>query len=553
MHSFLRSNLKYSETLDIYYFRSLKPGNFLLWVLVFLLFTSCYKSPSEPKRLRISFHTRPLTVDPRQSGDFVSSTLLSMVFEGLTKCMPDGTIQMALAERVEISKDQLTYTFYLRPSFWSDGKPLKASDFERSWKQILNPSFPSPCPYLFYPIKNAQEARKGLVSENEIGIHALSDSILEIVLERPTPYFLSLTAFPSFLPTPPDAEEQFQNPDSTRLLSFVSNGPFLLEPSSSRSEILLKKNKCFWNQACIRLEEIDISIVANEITALQMFTRGELDWLGGALSPIPADFVKTLPDIQFSPMAATTFCAFQLQHPLLKNKNLRLALSLAINRIEIVEKATQLGEIPATRFIPPSLYSLQKEVFEKSFYQAYDPNSARAYLQKAFQELGQTDQILRGLTLSFRSSELDKRIAQILQAQWKETLGLDIALIMCEPQCLREKLYSRNFDIALSFWIAQFSDPVSILERFEDEKNLKNYPGWSNPTYQKLLQEASLQMDRSQRFQLMEKAEQLLAEEMPLAPIYHWSNPSISNPNLKNIQTTPNGGILFEYSYIEKN
>lgn len=493
-------------------------------------------------RLNISFQSMPATIDPRTSSDFISATLICLLFEGLTRCKPNNELQMALAKQIEISSDQRRYTFYIKDAYWSDGKKISASDFEMSWKTILDPTFPSPSAYLFYPILNAKKASQGLVSLDTVGIRSMSDTVLEVTLEQPTPYFLSLTAFPAFLPIPSHAshhlKQWLQNPEL-----LVTNGPFRLHTINAQSHLLLKKNLTFWNAEKVKLSSMQIAIVQNETTALQMFLRNELDWIGGALSPIPVDSLEKLkPSLQFSPVAATTFCAFQTKHPLLHNRDLRIALSLAIDKEAIVEKITQMKESPGSRLIPPSLCNRE----QKHSFCCSNPGLAQEYLNKALSALQLHRQELC-LTLSYRSSQTDKRIAQALQRQWKELLGIDVLLKEHEPSLFKELLHKRDFEMALSFWIAQFSDPINILERFIDRSNWKNYSAWYDPVFEETLKRAIREPNLLQRELLLEKAEAILANDMPLCPIYHWSNPSLCQPNIFNIEATANGGILFEY------
>lgn len=523
-------------------------GYSFVFLTLIVLLSACFKRqpPNELGRLKISFSSFPTTVDPRKSGDFISSTLICMIFDGLSRNLPDGSVELSVAERLEISKDQKTYTFYLRPSVWSDGTPVTAYDFERSWKQILEPGYPSLCPYLFYCIKNAENARNGKVAANQIGIQALDERTLRIVLERPTPYFLSLTAFPSFLPVPA-TEIQFDRFSGAK--SVVSNGPFLIDSIKPNAEILLRKNNHYWNCSKIRLGAIQISIVGNETTAWELFEQGELDWIGGAVSPIPCDSMAWISKhypLKYSPMAATTFCAFQNQHPYLKNKNLRRAFSLAINRQEIIDQITLMGETPATRCIPPSLMGFRN----KTLYQAHDPELARLHLEKAIHELGISKQDLNGLILSFRSAQTNSQIAQALQRQWKNILDIDIELNQCETNTLRDRLQRRDYQMALHYWIAQYSDPINILERFINLDNPKNIPGWTNHSFSNCIQDAIQNIDPLDRLDLIETAEQILINDMPLAPIYHWTNPSLCQPWVKNLCSTPNGGILFEGCWI---
>ncbi len=185
-------------------------------VILTILFSACNSPPKEPLLLRLAFNAPPTTLDPRKSGDFISSTLICLIYEGLTRCAPGGGLKAALAEKIEISPDGLIYTFTLRPSHWSDGHPVTAFDFEKSWKEIINPSFASPAAYLLFPIKNAEKIAKGELGIEEVGIQAKDARTFRVELERPTPYFLSLTAFPLLLPAPLHLEQASGD---------VSNGP----------------------------------------------------------------------------------------------------------------------------------------------------------------------------------------------------------------------------------------------------------------------------------------------------------------------------------------
>src|ERR1700691_905185 len=105
---------------------------------LFVLFlAACGTAPKEkePASLRLAFNAQPTTLDPRKSGDFISSTLICLIYEGLTRCVPGGGVEPALAEKIEVSPNGRVYTFSLRKSYWSDGRPVTSFDFERSWKK----------------------------------------------------------------------------------------------------------------------------------------------------------------------------------------------------------------------------------------------------------------------------------------------------------------------------------------------------------------------------------------------------------------------------------
>jgi len=509
---------------------------------LFLFLILCAAACSAPscktnKTLRISFNTTPSTLDPRKSGDFVSSTLICMLYEGLTRCLPDGSPELALAEKIVISEDAKTYLFYLRKASWSDGKPISAFDFERSWKKILDPAFPSICAYLLFPIKNGEKCAQGKVPLCEAGIKALDDSTLCIELEKPAPYFLSLTSFPLFLPVPSESESAWEQKPSC----LVTNGPFLLEKFTPHSEIVLRKNPYFWNKDQIDPDQIHIAILPDEITSLQMFEQGELDWLGGPFAPIPPDAVERLQKPHYISSAASTICSFNTETFPFQNEDLRKAFSYAIDRNEIIQKVVPPGQKEAKRCLPPSLFGGEEK---EHFFQ--DKNLARAHFQKALSALSISPSSLEKLILYYKPGQVDSRLAQALQKQWKEILGITIQLRQVDFKGHSQLLQKREYQLALGSWISQFHDPVNLLDRFKNRNHLKNYPGWENSEFVSILDEAASTADPQTRIALLEKAENLLAEHVPVSPLYHWNNPSIHSQRIAEIAISPSGGILFE-------
>ncbi len=524
----------------------------VLWLLILIVLAAC--SPhSEPtsKTLKISFNTNPATLDSRKCGDFVSSTLICLIYEGLTRCLPDGTAEFALAESLDLSEDQKTYTFHLREAFWSDGEPITAFDFENSWKRIIDPSFPSLCAYLLYPIKNGEKCAKGELPLSEAGIQALNRSTFRVELERPTPYFFSLTAFPLFLPVPSHIVEKDPNWEPIcKQGPLVLSGPFIIEKSVPNGEIFLRKNPNFWNAEGIGLDRIEIAIVPDETTALQMFEEGSLDWLGGPFSPLPPDALerlKTRYPIHFLPSAASTFCAFNTESLPFSNRNLRKAFAASIDREELVREIAPFGQIPGFRCLPPTLFGNS----DKRHFPS-DPNLAREYFNQAMIELGANPSDLASLTLYYKPGQIEGRIALALQKQWKECLGVEVRLQQIDFKSHQQTLQKRKYQIALSSWIAHFHDPVNLLERFKDKRNPKNHPGWEDPRYAELLDRAALIGDSAKRIELLELAESFFAEEAAIAPLYHWNSPTLHSSRLEEAATSPSGGILFDRFRIKE-
>jgi len=521
-------------------------------IIVFFLFLGCQRqsqtsATSSQKVLRTCFSQDPTTLDPARSSDFISSSLICLLYEGLTRCVGGAEVSMALANKVEISPNGKTYLFFLRKSFWTDGRPVTARDFEKSWKKILDPQFLAPCAYLLYPIKNAEKYAKGLCPVEEVAIYAVNDLTLRVDLEVQTPYFLSLTSFPLYLPSPSHLDMGTSYWTRQTRSHLVTNGPFYLEKFQPGVEVSLKKNPHFWNPNQVSLDQIHFSIIPNEMTAVQLFEKGELDLVGGPFLPLTNDAIRGWKgdlSLQFLPIAASTFCAMNTTSFPFHNFALRKALSVAIEG-KFTQEIQEMGQIPAVRFLPPSLDSKGSLLYAKQ-----GEKTPAEWLAQALEELQITKEDLSALSLYYRTNPLEKKLAQTLQKMWAETLGISISIEQIEPKALAQKLYNKNYQISIASWIAQFHDPINILDRFKDVENQKNYSGWTSPLYKEFLRQVVYARDPDERMGQVTHAAELLEMAAPLIPLYHWNSPILIDPRVKNLATTHAGGILLEHCAI---
>jgi oligopeptide transport system substrate-binding protein len=522
----------------------------MMSVLLFSLFSSCGKNAEPPKKaavFRMNINREPPTMDPRKGSELISSAMHFIMFEGLMRLNPDGSVSCAQAKSVEISDDRKTYIFHLKDTYWSNGTPVTARDFEYSWKKILSPDFPASNAHLLYPIKNAEQVKKGNISLDAVGIHSVDDKTLKVELENPTPYFLDLVAFCVFFPV--NAKVDSEKPDWAYNAnpSFISNGPFVLKSWKHNDEIVFEKNPQYWESYQILLDQIHVSMIPDENTALHMYENGELDIIGLGISPIPTDALKKFQQmglLQTQDSPGTTIICFNLNRFPFNNKNIRKAFAYAINRQEIVENLTQLGEEIATSIIPPVL----KNKTQIAFFKDHDVASAHEFFKKGCQELGIDPKKFPEIVYSYSTSEANHKLAQALQNQWAKTLGVKIQIQNTEHKVLLDKLGSRNYEIAQSLWVAQYNDQMNILERFKYKNNPKNYPGWENSDYIRLLEQSTCDLTPEDRLKTLELAETLFIEEMPLAPVYHWRTAFMLKPHLTNTEFLPNGA--FNYSRI---
>ena len=281
----------------------------------------------------------PKSMDPRKGGDTCSMQMQSLFFEGLVKMYPDQTFKLAQAKSYEISDDRLTYTFTLKDTVWSNGTPVTAHDFEQSWKDILDPHFPSLRSQMFSPIKNADAAKKGLVSLDEVGIKAIDTKTLVISLERPIPYFFKLHSFCGFCPVIIKNVRKYRNWSYKAGPAILCNGPYVVEEWEPGNKIIAACNPNYRETKDLHPEKIIFNIVENDAVTLEMFEKGLVDIIGDALTDIPIESIPTLEKkwtISCKPNNCTVLISINTDRPPFNHPKIRKAFSIAINRQELI-------------------------------------------------------------------------------------------------------------------------------------------------------------------------------------------------------------------------
>jgi oligopeptide transport system substrate-binding protein len=494
--------------------------------------------------MRICFSMDPLTIDPRKNGDSITSTFHYMIFDGLVRINSLGAFELALAESYEVLDDGKTYEFTLRDAYWSNGDPILAKDFENSWKRSLNPAFPTPCPQIFFFLRNGEKARNGLVDFSEVGVKAIGPKKLKIDLENPCPHLFSLLSLCNVFPAPSLLENSLDLIDPSRI---PISGPFQIVYWKKREEIRLQKNPLYWDEKNVSLNELTISICSNPYGILQMFNERQIDLLSNVYCSLPDEMLREYANqglVELISLGATVFCSFNNSAFPFNNKNIRKAFSLAIDREEIASSF----EIPAKRLLPPP--------FSKTVSRSpirCDREEARQLLNLGMKELGifedgdqaKLKMFFDKMVLHFENSISRSRVARILQKQWKDCLGIQVQLEPVSYQKHISKFYEGDYSMEIGHWISQYMDPVSLLERFKDKTLLKNYPRFENPEYSEIIEKISGTTDVLLREQWVLEAEALLTEEAPLAPLFHYNHAIAHHPELKGISFLRNGALCF--------
>ena len=517
---------------------------FICLILLSLASCSSKKGQMLKQELRMNMKSEPLSLDPRKPSDVASNNFLKMCFDGLVRIGIDGKPALSVAKTIDISPDQKTYTITLKETFWSDGTPVTAYDFIYSWKTQLDPLFPSESAYLLYVLKNGQAAKEGKCALEDIGICALDRATVQIELSYPNPIFLYMLSSFSFLPVPSHIVEQHPHWADKASDLYVTNGPFHLTQWHPSNKMLLEKNARYWDAESVKLEKLHFMILEDENTELSLYDVGELDWVGSPLSSLPNDALPSLKDVCIYPVAGTYYYVFNTKDPLLQNVNLRRALSLAVSRKTIVDHILQSGQKAAMRYIPQVLC---KE--ERAYFRDADSEQAKQYLQLALKELGLKE--LPILTLSYNTLQSHHLIAQAIQQQWLDVLGIRIKLENKEWKVYLDERQRGQFQIMRMGSIANDCDPLHYLNHMRYLSSAENFCKWTHPQYTEWLERAEQERDPEKRMQWILKAEALFIDEMPIIPIFFYAGSYLKKNYVQNIYTSELLDIDFKWAYIQ--
>ena len=455
------------------------------------------------------------------------------LFESLMIEDPKTAMPIAgAAERWKKSKQNKTYTFYLRKDAkWSDGKPVTAHDFVYAWQRGLTPEVGSRYAYSLYYIKNAKKFYEGKIKDfKEVGVKALDDYTLQVDLEGPTPFFLSLVTHSSYFPLPRWTIEQHGN-QWTRPGNMVSNGAYILQAWNVGEKVTVAKNPHYWDADKVRIPLIEYWMIENDATALKLFKSGTIDYQ--AEDP-PTDAIPQLRNEPYfieSPYLGTYYYSFNTKRPPLDNPKVRRALALAIDRESIVKNVSHHG-IPTYNFSPPHFPGYQAPVMAEA---KLSPEERIREAQRLLAEV--KADMPKGATfppidVMYNTRENHRKIAQAIQQMWKNNLGIDVTLTNQEWKVFIKTRLSKNYDIAREGWIGDYPDPNTFLDLMTSYSQ-NNNTAWGNTKYDALIQAAALEGDAQKRFAILHDAEKILLDEMPVLPIFTYTKVSLVKPHVK--------------------
>lgn len=504
--------------------------------------------------LKINIGEEPYTMDPSKNVTADSLIYLNHIFEGLVRKDKDGKIIPAVAKSWNISSDGLVYTFYLRDNaYWSDGNPVLARDFVYSFRRLFDPKIKSKYAYQYNVIKNSQSIFEGEIEMKYLGIEAIDDYTLEIILDRPLTYFLEILSYPTFYPLREDIIRQYPDNWTDKPDTFIGNGPFKVVERKLDEFIIMEKNEYYWNINEVIPSRLEFLLENDPQYSLNAFNEGKLHFsinfpLENITSLQSSGYIHNVPRI------STYFYFLNTTNKVLADVNVRKALSLAIDRNYIVENITKSGERPAAAFVPYGIPGFFGDFRENGGdYIDISTGNYENNVKEAKRLM-----ILAGypngngfpvLTLK-TTYGVHKNIFEAVQKMWKDNLGINVVLEELENPDLFTERFAKNFDMASGGWNGDFNDPINFLSVFLSTSP-NNNSLYTNKRYDDLIKTATLITDSAHRMMTMHKAEELLIADMAIIPIYFASEPILVSPKLKGVFYDSMGEYSFTKAYLE--
>ncbi|MFT5873610.1 MAG: oligopeptide transport system substrate-binding protein, partial [Clostridium sp.] len=539
-------------------------GVLLSVTLLATLLSGCGSKPTQsatgevPQVITFNLGAEPKTIDPALSQAIDSGDVIGNAFEGLMRLDDKDLPVPGMAEKYEMSPDGLTYTFHIRPGVvWSDGKPVVAGDFEYAWKRVLAPATAAVYAYQMFYLKNGEAYLGGKKTADDVGVKATDDSTLVVTLENPTSYFLALTSFQTYMPIRKDVAEG-NLAWATKPDTYITNGAFKMKEWKPKDVLTFVKNDKYWDAKSIKLETLNYKMLEDLTASLSAFKAGQMD------------VIQTPPQSEIPGLIADGSCKISLNYgtyyyeanltpaaakinpeaaKAIQNPKVRKALSLAIDRVAIVENVSKGGQTPATSFVPKgSLEPDGKDFARKEYYPAKgDVVRAKSLLAEAGYPGGKG---FPKLTFLYNTQAGHQNIAAAVQDMWKTNLGIEVELKNQEWKVFIQTRNDKNYLLCRDGWLADYTDPMTFLDLLTSTSG-NNNGGYKNPVFDAKITSAKQELDPVKRMALLHEAEDIIMDEDVVIPIYGYTNTMVQKPNIMGVRTSLLGQHWFQGAYVE--
>ena len=534
------------------------PGFVIFTAILLALQASCaldwesnVESGNREQILHFGNGDEPQEIDPHLTTGIPEFHIQQALFEGVVAKHPSSLeIEPGVAESWDISDDQLVYTFHFREDArWSNGDPVRAQDFVYSWERALRPEIGSLYSYMFTYIKNADAFFKGEIKDfSEVGVKALDDRTLEVELNSPTPFFLQILDHHSYYPVHPPTIEKFggmtkRGSQWSRPGNFVGNGAFTLKEWKLNRILKVERNPYYWDADIVRLKEIHYYPVSNRSTEERMFRAGQLHVTNRVPNEKIAWYKENHPEsLNLTAYLGSYFYRFNTRVKPLGDARVRRALSMSINREQIVENVTKGGQLPAYNLTPPNTNGFTAKARVK-----YDIEGARKLLAEAGFPNGEG---FPKLEIIYNTDESHRMVAIAIQQMWKKALNIDVTLSNQDWQVYLENESQGNYQISRAAWIGDYLDPNNFIDMWLSDGG-NNRTGWGNQRYDELVALAAKARTKQERFEFFQENEQILIDESPIMPIYTYTRVFLIDPSVKGWDENVLDQHPYKYVYLE--
>ncbi|MFV9669530.1 oligopeptide ABC transporter substrate-binding protein OppA [Pantoea graminicola] len=493
----------------------------------------------------------PASLDPLKAVGLPEIQVIRDLFEGLTNQDAQGKIVPGVAQSWS-SSDNKTWIFTLRNNArWSNGDPVTARDFVYSWQRLVDPKNSSAFAWFagLSGIENAAAITKGEMTTDKLGVVALDNSRLKVTLDRPVPWFPALVANVALFPVPEKVITQ-QGDSWTAPGKLVGNGAYQLSERVVNEKIVLTRNPHYWDDAHSVLTKVTFVPINEESSATKRYRANDIDITESFPKEMYGLLKKTLPGEVYTPdQLGTYYYAFNTQKGPTADVRVRKALSWSIDRKIIAEKVLGTGEKPAWHFTPDVTAGFKPL---PSFLQQHDQNSLNAQARALLAAAGYGPGKPLKLKLLYNTSESHQKIAIAVASMWKKNLGVDVTLENQEWKTYIDSRNSGNFDVIRASWIGDYNEPSTFLNLLT-AGNSSNISRFSNRDYDAVLAKASRETSDEARNSDYNRAEQILADQAPIAPIYQYTNGRLIKPWVKGYPITNPEDVAYSRElWIEK-
>jgi oligopeptide transport system substrate-binding protein len=484
--------------------------------------------------LRRGNSVEPESLDPHRARGVSSSNILRDLYEGLTTESPTGAIEPGAAESWEVSADGRTYTFVLRENLrWSDGAPLAATDFAASLRRALDPATGSPVSQVLAPIEQAEALLAGRAPPAALGVEAPDARTLVIRLGAPAPHLPALLALPVAFPVR-GAEKKGTVPifrDDGKWGQSPGNGAYRLAEWVPQSHLALVRNPRYWNDAATAIDRVVYVPTEDAASELKRYRAGELD-LTDTIPVSQARWVRQHlgGELQVAPYLGVYYYGFNLTRPPFQGQpGLRRALALAVDREVLTSRILQTGETPAHGWVPPGVSGYAPQPPEWAGW----PRERRlAEARRLYAEAGYSAQRPLELELRFNTGDNHKRVALAVAWMWQRELGVRTRLVNEEYKVyLQNRRHRRVTQVFRADWIGDYDDAATFAERMLSTSGL-NDTGYASPAYDALVLQARSEPDPARRRELLQQAEGVLLQDLPVLPLYFYVSKHLVKPRV---------------------